>query len=77
MVASAWTLLLSVLVSGDESLFAREVEEDGFILVSSASKAGARVFTTASRSDCCVRDCTSERNNNQKKSLGQTAVVSW
>lgn len=33
-------------------------EEEDFILASSASKAGARVLTTASRSDCLDRDCT-------------------
>lgn len=31
-------------------------EEEDFILASSASKAGARVLTTASRSDCAARD---------------------
>lgn len=31
-------------------------EEEDFILASSASKAGARVLTTASRSDCIGRD---------------------
>lgn len=31
-------------------------EDEGFILASSASKAGARVLTMASRSDCGVKD---------------------
>lgn len=31
-------------------------EEEDFILASSASKAGARVLTTASKSDCVARD---------------------
>lgn len=40
-----------------------EEEEDAedFILASSASKAGARVLTTASRSDCFDRDWTARR----------------
>lgn len=35
-----------------------EEDEEDFILASSASKAGARVLTTASRSDCFDRDWT-------------------
>lgn len=36
-------------------------EEEDFILASSASKAGARVLTTASRSDCVARDWEASR----------------
>lgn len=41
-----------------DSLFADE--EEDFILTSSATKAGARVFTIASKSDCVDRDWTAE-----------------
>lgn len=40
-----------------------EAEAEDFILASSASKAGARVLTTASRSDCFDKDWTSEKQS--------------
>lgn len=43
-----------------ESFFPVNEDEEGFILTSSASKAGARVLTTFSKSDCCVRDWTAK-----------------
>ncbi len=37
-----------------------EAGEEDFILTSFAIKAGAKVLTTASRSDCFDRDCTTK-----------------
>lgn len=45
-----------------------EEEEEDFIFASSASKAGAKVLTTASRSDCFVRVWTA-RKPKQKRVL--------
>lgn len=61
------TLLFCWFASEAESFFSFDVEDGGFILTSSASKAGASVLTTASRSVSCVRDCTSEGSNVGKK----------
>lgn len=77
----ASTLLCCWFASEVESFCARDAEDAGFIFTSSASKAGARVFTTASSSDCCVRDCTSKRSKKKKDregvSLSNVAPVSW
>lgn len=43
-------------------------EDDGFILASSASRAGARVLTTASRSDCGVKDWTARESKIKRAS---------
>lgn len=54
-----------------DSFFAveEEEEEEDFILASSASKAGARVLTTASRSDCLDRDWTADVSSSFLASL--------
>ena len=49
--------LFTPAVAGDEEGF-NDDEEDDLIFASSASKAGARVLTTASKSDCFDRDWT-------------------
>lgn len=75
MCSSRITLLFCWLVSEVESFFALDVEDDGFILTSSASKAGASVLTTDSRSDCCVRDFTSEGIETEKKNQALSFLV--
>lgn len=50
-------------------------KDEDFILASSASKVGARVLTTASRSDCCARDWTArEQDEEHQTELCQFAV---
>lgn len=45
-----------------------EEEEEDFILASSASKAGARVLTMVSRSDCVDRERTARETEKKKVS---------
>lgn len=53
----------------EDNLFpplAEEVDDEDFILASSASKAGARVLTTASRSDWFDRDWTARGTKRER-----------
>lgn len=53
-----WKKLASLWLEGESFFALEEVDDDDFILASSAIKAGARVLTTAFRLDSCVRDWT-------------------
>lgn len=53
--------------SGDAEREDDDVDGDDFILASSASRAGAKVLTTVSRSDCFDKDWRAKRPQVQKR----------